>query len=160
MSYAADLLKQATTLAILDPNRPNQANLRRSISSAYYAAFHLLIDAAARQFVRGSRGLEREAVRRAVTHDDMKHVCAAPKTWWPIEPVAPDLATVMRSFVVLQEARHAADYSLASPVTRAEALRLIAVTSELFEAWARVKDDPAARAFLVALVALRGFRRL
>ena len=79
MSYAADLLKQATALATLDPNRPNQANVRRSISSAYYAAFHLLIDAAARQFVRGSHGVDREAVRRAIAHDDMIR-CVSPRS--------------------------------------------------------------------------------
>lgn len=65
-----------------------------------------------------------------------------------------------RLCVRLQEARHSADYSLISPVRRPEAVRRVAEAQQLFEAWARVKDEPAARAFLVALVALRGFRRL
>jgi uncharacterized protein (UPF0332 family) len=42
------LLEQAVTLARLDSRRPKQANLRRSISAAYYALFHLLIDEACR----------------------------------------------------------------------------------------------------------------
>ena len=42
MSLHADLLDQAEQLAQLDPRRPKQANLRRAISSAYYALFHLL----------------------------------------------------------------------------------------------------------------------
>jgi len=40
MSLHADLLDQAEQLAQLDPRRPKQANLRRSVSSAYYALFH------------------------------------------------------------------------------------------------------------------------
>jgi hypothetical protein len=36
-----DLLEQAVRLAKLDAKRPKQANLRRAISSAYYALFQL-----------------------------------------------------------------------------------------------------------------------
>lgn len=43
-----DLLEQAIKLAKLDIRKPKQANLRRSISSAYYALFHLLVDDACR----------------------------------------------------------------------------------------------------------------
>jgi hypothetical protein len=42
MSLHANLLQQAEHLAQLDPTRPTQANLRRAVSSAYYALFHLL----------------------------------------------------------------------------------------------------------------------
>jgi hypothetical protein len=42
MSLHADLLEQAGNLARLDPTRPKQVNLRRAVSSAYYALFHLL----------------------------------------------------------------------------------------------------------------------
>jgi hypothetical protein len=40
MSLHADLLEQAEHLAQLDPTRPKQANLRRAVSSAYYALIH------------------------------------------------------------------------------------------------------------------------
>jgi len=43
-----DLLEQAVRLAKLDAKKPKQANLRRAISSAYYAVFHLLVDEACR----------------------------------------------------------------------------------------------------------------
>ena len=43
-----DLLEQAARLARLDTQKPKQANLRRAISSAYYALFHLLVDEACR----------------------------------------------------------------------------------------------------------------
>lgn len=43
-----DLLRQAERLAKLDPKRPRQANLRRAVSSAYYALFHFLVDQSCR----------------------------------------------------------------------------------------------------------------
>ena len=42
-----DCWMQAVSLAKMDVKKPKQANLRRAISSAYYAVFHLLIDEAA-----------------------------------------------------------------------------------------------------------------
>lgn len=44
MAFADDLLEQAYHLANLDSGEPKQASLRRAVSTAYYALFHLLID--------------------------------------------------------------------------------------------------------------------
>ena len=51
-----ELLKQARELTTLDARRPRQANLRRAISSAYYALFHLLLhdDLGAKRWTRQS----------------------------------------------------------------------------------------------------------
>ena len=35
-----DLIGLAKTIADLDPKKPRQANLRRAVSTAYYAVFH------------------------------------------------------------------------------------------------------------------------
>ncbi len=43
-----DLLEQAERLAMLEIKKPKQASLRRAISAAYYAMFHLLVDEACR----------------------------------------------------------------------------------------------------------------
>src|SRR5579871_634688 len=50
MALAGDLLEQAYHLAKREPKRPKQASLRRAISSAYYALFHLLISEATRHW--------------------------------------------------------------------------------------------------------------
>ena len=57
-----DLLKQAARLATLDVKKPKQANLRRAISSAYYAVFHLLVDEACRVQI-GAQHNQRHSVR-------------------------------------------------------------------------------------------------
>src|SRR5712692_5365690 len=46
MPYADDLLEQARHLANREKKRPRQASLRRAVSTAYYALFHLLISEA------------------------------------------------------------------------------------------------------------------
>ncbi len=46
MPLAQDLLEQARHLANREPKRPKQASLRRAVSRAYYALFHLLTAAA------------------------------------------------------------------------------------------------------------------
>lgn len=42
MAYADDLLELARHLANLDAGSARQASLRRAVSTAYYALFHLL----------------------------------------------------------------------------------------------------------------------
>jgi len=44
MGLAQDLLQQADHLATYEGVNPTQAGLRRSVSTAYYALFHLLIE--------------------------------------------------------------------------------------------------------------------
>ena len=60
MPLHGDLLEQAEHLARREKQRPKQASLRRAISTAYYALFHLLVDAGTRSV--GTRG--REPMRR------------------------------------------------------------------------------------------------
>jgi uncharacterized protein (UPF0332 family) len=43
VAFADDLLEQALHLANRERKGPRQASLRRAVSTAYYALFHLLI---------------------------------------------------------------------------------------------------------------------
>lgn len=62
-----DLLQQARQLATLDLKKPKQANLRRAVSSTYYAIFHFLV----RESV--SQQMERAIARlRTVTYWDVR----------------------------------------------------------------------------------------
>jgi uncharacterized protein (UPF0332 family) len=55
MAFADDLLKQAYHLANRESGEPKQASLRRAVSTAYYALFHLLIDEAVGNWVVARR---------------------------------------------------------------------------------------------------------
>jgi hypothetical protein len=75
MSLASDLLEQAQHLSRRERRRPRQASLRRAISTAYYALFHLLIDDATSTLV--SRAELRARFARAFDHGDMKNASRA-----------------------------------------------------------------------------------
>ncbi len=69
-------LQQARRLAQLDPTRPKQGNLRRAVSTAYYALFHFLVDRSTRLLVgdTGQRKQFRKASARAYEHGEMARV--------------------------------------------------------------------------------------
>ena len=69
MAYAEDLLKQAFLLINKERKIPTQASLRRSVSTAYYALFHLLIQDASANW---SRWDTRDYLARAFEHKTMK----------------------------------------------------------------------------------------
>jgi hypothetical protein len=72
MAFADDLLEQAYHLARRERKNPTQASLRRAVSTAYYALFHLLIDEAV-----GNWAVERQrsVLARTFDHGRMKKVC-------------------------------------------------------------------------------------
>jgi hypothetical protein len=71
MAFAQDLLDQAYHLANLERGDPKQASLRRAVSTAYYALFHLLIDEAV-----GNWGVprHRSILARTFDHGKMKGI--------------------------------------------------------------------------------------
>lgn len=78
MSFPEDMLEIAEELANRDPNRPKQASLRRAISTAYYALFHLLVQDSASRLVPGADNDPlRNLVSRAFNHGSMKELCLA-----------------------------------------------------------------------------------
>src|ERR1700679_2940589 len=74
MAFADDLLEQAQHLAQREPKRPKQASLRRAVSAAYYALFHLLTTEATKNWKRPA---ERPTLARMFEHDSMRKVCKA-----------------------------------------------------------------------------------
>src|SRR5713226_8337987 len=73
MRLPEGLLEQAQHLARREPKRPKQASLRRAISTAYYALFHLLISEA---ILSWKRVEDRDDLARMFEHTNMKTACA------------------------------------------------------------------------------------
>ena len=69
MAYAEELLELAQELASLHPDSPRQPSLRRAVSTAYYALFHLLISEATANWRRPEL---RAALGRVFDHGPMK----------------------------------------------------------------------------------------
>src|SRR5438270_7618655 len=81
MAYADELLKVASRLAHdaseADDPIAEQAHARRSVSTAYYAAFHLLVGKAVERLVPGGVDIVvANLMRRAPTHDNLSKLCA------------------------------------------------------------------------------------
>lgn len=154
MSLADDLLGTAEHLA-RRTTKSTEADARRSISTAYYALFHRLIEDATAQLVTTAE--QRNTLARSFEHGKMKRICEL-VTKSPAPPavavvlgagVPPELVQVARAFVELQDRRHDADYNLARAFTRAEARDQVAETRTAFSLWEGLRTAPIAKPFLL-----------
>lgn len=117
------LLHTARLLADADPRRPSEANLRRAISTAYYAVFDALARAGADlvvgrarqprpEWIKTYRALEHRAARQGLRQ-------VGPATY------SSEAVRFASAFVTLQVERHKADYDPGLVVYRANAKALI-----------------------------------
>jgi hypothetical protein len=63
-----------------------------------------------------------------------------------------DLEFVARCFVELQEARHKADYDIASTQSRTETLEFVRQVRDGFASWKTIRTHDEANVFLAALL--------
>jgi hypothetical protein len=170
MSLAADLRTQARQLARQEPRRPRQASLRRAVSAAYYALFHLLVADATRSLVGGAAPLIplRHGLSRAFNHGPMAQACKsfarglvppALAKAVPASGIGTDLRVVAETFTLLQAERHRADYDLAAVYFRADVFKVLEQLDDAWDAWCRVRDSQEACLFLVALAFWPGLQR-
>jgi uncharacterized protein (UPF0332 family) len=124
-----DLIVTARRLARANPKRPRQADLRRAVSTAYYAAFHALARECADRFVGTGRGRSRAAWRqtyRSLEHGFAKDACKQTENLgFPLS-----ITDFAEAFVQLQEERHRADYDPDARYTRAEVQVLIVLAEQ------------------------------
>ena len=140
------LLEQAEQLSIgkFTPEKskkPRQADLRRSLSTCYYALFHLLIDAATKRAFPGDddRSLLRNYLARTITHKHMKNVAlqfsrdSISRELHPLlntDAIDEKLFSVAKTFVILHALRNDADYDLNKKFIKREVLARINDTKE------------------------------
>lgn len=154
--YPNDLLAQAEKLLRADPRRPKQANLRRAVSSAYYALFHFLIEESTVLVVGAVHKNKplRQLVGRGFTHTAMRDASAEVgkrtprdllKPFWALYFISSNttLERLAAAFVDLQQERHRADYDLSQPLTLDEADALVQQARRAMSDWKSLKkNDP------------------
>ena len=156
------LLEQAFHLAKMGKKRPSQANLRRSVSASYYALFHFLIDEATRRICRAKdHSPLRYHLARTFQHSNMKNVAqqfsknSAPDNLRSVfdtnTTLDERLVFVASSFVLLQEARHDADYDLSRDFFKHQALDFAYMSKNAFYSWKQVRRTIQADTFLIGL---------
>ncbi|MGH6719850.1 MAG: hypothetical protein ACREER_11070 [Alphaproteobacteria bacterium] len=151
MKDALDLIATERLLAIASPRRPKQAELRRAISTAYYALFHAMARDAADLLIGTKRGRSEEAwtqVYRALQHGPAKEACQrARKLGFPAA-----IRACADAFVELQQARHEADYDPNQRFARAAAQARINSAEQAIHDLARApRTDRKAFAVLLLL---------
>jgi hypothetical protein len=158
VSLHRGLIEQAQHLATRERGKPKQVSLRRAVSAAYYALFHLLVHEGVVRLIPNSPERLRGQARRAFSHKDMKSACqeiAKPsRLLLPLVvlPLEADLKTVADIFIQLQEQRHFADYDLSQSFNRIRVLRIVQKANSAISAWSSVRNAPNANVFLAALL--------
>ena len=158
-----DLLKQAYRLATLDAKKPRQVNLRRAISSTYYALFHMLVDEACRVQIGAhhSQAPFRQVLGRAFAHGVMKDACKSfgggtlkksvsqglPATF----TIPSEIRGLAEVFVDLQEKWHLADYDLTVRFNRSDVLYLIGFVTGRMLLFKDLPSSDEKRFFLACL---------
>ena len=135
MPFPEDLLQQAYDLANKEPTDPKQASLRRAVSAAYYALFHLLVDEAVSKWAIER---QRSILARTFEHGKMKGICdEVLKSVTGGSSLPPELHTVAENFIQLQQHRHTADYDNSKQWSRTDVLNVLTLATDAFNAWLR-----------------------
>jgi hypothetical protein len=122
VALSSDLITTARQLAHVHQRRPRQVDLRRSISTSYYALFHGLAELAAVRLVGNTKTAQKSAawsrVCRGLNHLTDKKACSRPE----LQGGSQELTLFPMAFPQLQELRHQADYDPTVRFKQAEAL--------------------------------------
>lgn len=110
----------ATARHLVTATKPSEADLRRGVSSAYYAVFHKLLKTATERLLGTSLDTGYHTLYRAFEHGKMKRLCNElnlPKVKegyvkaLGFEKPSDDIREFARGFSELQQRRHEADYT-------------------------------------------------
>ncbi|MFN0106235.1 MAG: hypothetical protein ACKV2U_29610 [Bryobacteraceae bacterium] len=155
MAYHDDLLQQAFDLVHKDPATPTQADLRRSVSAAYYALFHLLINETVAHWSLDSsrdglsRMFEHRVMAKASDRIVDSRLCPFPGE---DTAIVEKLRTVAEAFSQLHGKRQTADYDNATYWTHTDALREVTKATRAFSAWNSIRNEKIAQDYLVSLL--------
>lgn len=155
MTYHDELLAYAEEILRRDEQDLTQAQLRRAVSTAYYALFHLLISETTLHWNRDSsrntfgRMFEHGVMRRA-----SQRLLAARLSSFPgVDPVVLQrLRAVSQLFIDLQDARHLADYHNGVVWNLTEATEEVTDARKAFEIWPSIRHEDVAQDYLVSLL--------
>src|ERR1035438_1680594 len=148
MALHDELLEQARFLAVRNHPNVTEADLRRCVSSAYYALFHLLI---AETCLNWSRADSRNALARMFEHAYMRRASGkvtdhAKMPFANEDPVTVGkLRALAGIFAELQSKRHDADYDTARSWTITEATKVVTFASNAFALWNDIRNETIAQ---------------
>ena len=167
MAYPEELLELAYELFALHPESEHQPSLRRSLSTAYYALFHLLIAEAAANWIRPEfratlsrlfdHGPMRQASERKVS--ELNRILKENRSESPLRKVETELHDVAQVFIDAQSRRNEADYNVGRIWEKSEVILQIDAVAQAFKSWNAIRDEPIAQSYLVSMLASKDRRQ-
>jgi uncharacterized protein (UPF0332 family) len=152
MAFADDLLKDAYHLAGRGGKNPRQSSLRRAVSTAYYAVFHLLIA----DFVANwALPDQRARLGRMFEHRRMSGAIFNFRDKNNPTPTETELRKLIGQFTQLQKDRYEADYDIARKWSRYDVENTLASATEVFITWRGIRKETVARHHLLSMFGAR-----
>lgn len=166
MSLSSDFFSHAIELS-KGGETADSIVLRRIVSAAYYALFHLLIEDATELLGPNLSPEIRHRIQRWFEHGTMKQICGRfgkSNLDQPLKDLVGDTASfdlqkVCNTFITLQEARHKADYDSSHIVDFKEALQQLALSVTARQAWKRIRQTSEANVFLLSFLLFKNWER-
>jgi hypothetical protein len=164
----SDLLAVARLLlSNASANPPSEAQLRRAVSTAYYALFHKVLGTGAERFMgigkQGSAGYS--LFYRSFNHGRMKSICESlnvPTLSKTLQQqlgrtaVSQDMRDFASDFVALQERRQLADYDPTAIFVLSDSTNQVDIADAAITAFDRVTPDERADVLALMLSNTRG----
>jgi uncharacterized protein (UPF0332 family) len=145
---ADDLLEDARHLAAKGDAEKRASCMRRAVSTAYYAVFHLLVE----DFVANWPYADQRArLARMFDHKKMRDAAFTPKDEKNPTPIEAALVDVKTAFRQLQAERHRADYDLAWNIAQTDVKNAISLAEDTFTKWRSIRNDDTARHHLLSM---------
>ncbi len=142
MGLADELLKDAHFLAGKGVAENRQTLMRRAISTAYYAAFHLFVE----DFVEHWEFEDQRArLGRMFNHGPMRNAAYTPKDKNNPTSVEEELIEVITAFGQLQKDRLRADYDGGWPLVETDVTNSMRLSEDVFSKWGKIKNEDIAR---------------
>ena len=147
---AAQLLRAQADDPSVD-SQTQQVFLRRCVSTAYYAAFHMVTGDCVAFCCAAPDSPLAGRLRRSINHQDLKKVLASLVSTDKAFKTKPELVSSVfpvlllrpfaESFITLHFAREHADYALDQPVDAVKADQAIAYLESLIQDWRSLGQD-------------------
>lgn len=122
--------------------------MRRAVSTAYYAIFHLLVE----DFVGNWPFADQRArLARMFDHKKMRAAAFTPSNESNPTPAEAKLIDVKTAFRQLQEDRHKADYDRSWNIVSTDVTNAITLAEDAFTKWRSIRTEDVASHYLLSM---------
>ena len=148
MGLADEFLDDSKELAALSYANQRPSHMRRAISTAYCAVFHLFVE----DFVvHWEFEDQRARLGRMFNHGSMRNAAYTPKKKNDPTPLEKELIDVITAFGQLQKDRQRADYDSGWKLVETDVRNSVTLAEDVFAKWRKIKDEAIARHHLLSM---------